>query len=248
LIGFDKVKDAALCIEKVMSEGMTPACMEFMDGMCVKACESFSGAGYPLDVEALMVVECDGSREEVDSEIERLRLLAEDFSYKHFRVSESEEERERIWRGRKGAFSAVARLRPDYMTMDGTIARGKLAEVLERIEALSLSYGILVGNVFHAGDGNMHPLILFDGENEGEGERALELAMETLRISVEAGGVISGEHGIGIEKRDMMGLMFSEDDMICQLAYKRAFDGDWLLNPGKVFPLDVANDFRARYT
>lgn len=247
LIGFDNVRESAECIERVMSCGLTPACMEFMDKMTIEACESFSEAGYPLDVEALMIIEFDGTEAEVNADIERMKELSSDFNFKHFKVSSSEAEREKIWRGRKGAFSAIGRIKPNYLTMDGTISRGKLAESLEKIGKLSEEYDLEVANVFHAGDGNMHPLILFDSNKSGDREKAVELAMETLKISVEAGGVISGEHGIGIEKRDSMGLMFSQEDLDHQLAYKRAFDQNWRMNPGKVFPLSSVDRFREIY-
>ena len=244
LVGFDRIEDAAHCIEEVMARGITPACMEFMDKLSIESCEAFSGAGYPLDVDALMIVEFDGSPEEVEEDIERLRNIGKEFGFKHFKVSETEEEREKIWLGRKGAFSALGRLKPDYLTMDGTIARKNLAESLLKIYEKSQEYGLLVGNVFHAGDGNMHPLILFDREIAGQEEKAVAFAMDTLKISLDAGGVISGEHGIGVEKRSMMAEMFSSQDMIGQLAYKYAFDPDWRMNPGKVFPLDEVQQFR----
>jgi glycolate oxidase len=210
--------------------------MEMMDRPAIRAAEDFVHAGYPLDVEALLIVELDGPRAEVDHLLERVEAIARECGAVTCRVSNSEEERLLFWAGRKAAFPAVGRISPDYYCMDGTIPRAKLPLVLNRMKEFSEKYGLRVANVFHAGDGNLHPLILYDANKPGELERAEEFGADILRLCVEVGGVLTGEHGVGVEKRDLMPVMFSETDLAHQQRVKCAFDDKSLLNPGKVFP------------
>ncbi|MFP6743589.1 MAG: FAD-linked oxidase C-terminal domain-containing protein, partial [Alphaproteobacteria bacterium] len=202
----------------------------------VEAAEAFCHAGYPLDAGALLIVELDGPEVEVDHLIDRVRSIAELCGATTLRASTSEAERERFWAGRKAAFPAVGRISPDYYCMDGTIPRHRLPEVLARIAELSEKYGLRVANVFHAGDGNLHPLILYDANNPGELDKTEAFGSEILKLCVDVGGVLTGEHGVGVEKRDLMGIMFTEADLAQQQRLKCAFDPDGLLNPGKVFP------------
>jgi glycolate oxidase len=210
--------------------------MELMDKRTVHATEDFVHAGYPLDVEGLMIVELDGPEAEVAYLVERVEAIARAANASTVRISESEEERLRFWSGRKNAFPAIGRISPDYICVDGTIPRKKLAEVLRRMAVISDKHGLRVANVFHAGDGNLHPLVLFDANQPGELERAEAVCSDILKLCVEVGGVLSGEHGIGVEKRDLMGTMFTEDDLKQQQRVKCAFDPGHLLNPGKVYP------------
>jgi glycolate oxidase len=210
--------------------------MEMMDRPAIHAAEDFVHAGYPRDVEALLIVELDGPQAEVDHLIARVEAIARENHAKSVRISQNEAERLAFWAGRKAAFPAVGRISPDYYCMDGTIPRGRLAEVLTRISELSAQHGLRVANVFHAGDGNLHPLILYDANKAGEIERAEEFGADILRLCVKVGGVLTGEHGVGVEKRDLMGTMFDEVDLAQQQRLKCAFDPDGLLNPGKVFP------------
>ena len=220
----------------MIGAGIIPGGMEMMDRPAIAATEEFVHAGYPLDVEALLIVELDGPAAEVDYLIGRVREIAEGLGAGYFRISENDEERENFWAGRKAAFPAVGRITPDYYCMDGTIPRARLPEVLTRISELSEKHGLGVANVFHAGDGNLHPLIMYDANEPGELAAAEEFGAEILKICVEVGGVLTGEHGVGVEKRDLMGAMFTEDDLKQQQRVKCAFDPDSLLNPGKVFP------------
>ena len=236
LIGFPSVEAGGDCVARVIAEGIIPGGMEMMDRAAIHAAEDFCSAGYPLDVESLLIVELDGPAVEVDELLERVGAIARDCGAVSLRASESEEERLRFWLGRKSAFPAVGRISPDYYCMDGTIPRGRLAEVLARMNELSARHGLRVANVFHAGDGNLHPLILYDANAPGELETAEAFGADILKLCVEVGGVLSGEHGIGVEKRDLMGAMFDEVDLNQQQRLKCAFDPDGLLNPGKVFP------------
>jgi glycolate oxidase len=236
LIGFPSSEDAGQCVADVISAGIIPGGMEMMDKPAIHAAEDFVHANYPLDVEALLIVELDGPPAEVDALTERVRLIAERNKASTLRVSSSEQERLLFWAGRKAAFPAVGRISPDYMCMDGTIPRKTLPEVLRGMEALSKKHNLRVANVFHAGDGNLHPLILFDANVGDELERAEAFGADILRLCVKVGGVLTGEHGVGVEKRDLMPEMFSETDMAVQQRVKCAFDAKGLLNPGKVFP------------
>jgi glycolate oxidase len=236
LIGFPTTEDAGNCVAAVIGAGIIPGGMEMMDRPAIHAAEAFVQAGYPLDVEALLIVELDGPAAEVDYLIDKVEALARDNRAQSIRISRSEGERLAFWAGRKAAFPAVGRISPDYYCMDGTIPRARLAEVLAAIAALSQRHGLAVANVFHAGDGNLHPLILYDANKPGEIERAEEFGSDILRLCVQVGGVLTGEHGVGVEKRDLMGVMFDEIDLAQQQRLKCAFDPDGLLNPGKVFP------------
>ena len=236
LIGFPSSAAAGATVGAIIGSGIVPAGIEMMDRPAIHAAEEFVRAGYPLDVEALLIVELDGPAAEVDHLIARVDGLARGQGATEVRVSRTEEERVAFWAGRKNAFPAVGRISPDYYCMDGTIPRARLPEVLDRMNDMSAHYGLRVANVFHAGDGNLHPLILYDANVPGELERAEEFGADILKLCVEVGGVLTGEHGVGVEKRDLMGEMFSEDDLKQQQRVKCAFDPDQLLNPGKVFP------------
>jgi len=236
LIGFAETEDAGNCVAAIIGAGIIPGGMEMMDRPAIHAAEAFVHVGYPLDVEALLIVELDGPEAEIDHLIEKVEAIARADRARSVRVSRDEPERVAFWSGRKAAFPAVGRLSPDYYCMDGTIPRARLAEVLARIGELSAQYGLRVANVFHAGDGNLHPLILYDANQPGEVERAEAFGADILRLCVAVGGVLTGEHGVGVEKRDLMGEMFDETDLAHQERLKCAFDPDGLLNPGKVFP------------
>src|SRR5213075_264559 len=236
MVGFAEVEAAGECVSRIIGAGIIPGGMEMMDKPAIHAVEEFVHAGYPLNVEALLIVELDGPAAEVDHLLERVEAIARDCGSTEVRVSTSEDERLLFSAGRKAAFPAVGRISPDYYCMDGTIPRARLAEVLARISELSAEHGLRVANVFHAGDGNLHPLILYDANKPGEIERAEAFGADILRVCVELGGVLTGEHGVGIEKRDLMGEMFSEIDLNQQQRLKCAFDAQGLLNPGKVFP------------
>ena len=236
LIGFASSEDGGECVARIIGAGIIPGGMEMMDGPAIQAAEDFVHAGYPLDVEALLIVELDGPRAEVDHLLARVDDLARQCRAVTCRISNSEEERLLFWAGRKAAFPAVGRISPDYYCMDGTIPRAKLPLVLRRMKELSAQYGLRVANVFHAGDGNLHPLILYDANKPGELDRAEQFGADILRLCVEVGGVLTGEHGVGVEKRDLMPTMFSETDLDQQQRVKCAFDDKSLLNPGKVFP------------
>jgi len=236
LIGFPTVEAAGECVADVIGAGVIPAGMEMMDRRAIHAAEAFVGAGYPLDVEALLIVELDGVPAECDHLIGEVEAIAQRNGASSVSISQDEQERDAFWAGRKAAFPAVGRLAPDYYCMDGTIPRRRLREMLDKIGELSNEFGLDVANVFHAGDGNLHPLILYDANQPGELDRAEEFGNAILRLCVEFGGVLTGEHGVGIEKRDLMPEMFTETDLKQQQRVKCAFDPELLLNPGKVFP------------
>src|SRR4249920_350463 len=236
LIGFPSSEDAGECVGKIIGAGIIPGGMEMMDKPAIHAVEEFVHAGYPLDVEALLIVELDGPQAEVDHLVAQVEAIATSCRAVSCRVSTSEQERLLFWAGRKAAFPAVGRISPDYYCMDGTIPRARLPQVLKRMRELSQHYGLAVANVFHAGDGNLHPLILYDANKPGELERTEEFGAEILKLCVEVGGVLTGEHGVGVEKRDLMPAMFNEIDLNQQQRVKCAFDAKGLLNPGKVFP------------
>ena len=236
LMGFASNDSAGRCVAGIIAAGIIPAGLELMDKPAIHAAEEFCHAGYPLDAEAILICELDGSEIEVAELARRVGDIATRCEATSLRVSESEAERQRFWLGRKSAFPAVGRIAPDYYVMDGTIPRGSLSKVLNRISELSAEYGLQVANVFHAGDGNLHPLILYDSNVPGELEKTEEMGAKILKLCVEVGGVLTGEHGVGVEKRDLMGVMFSETDLKQQQRVKCAFDAEHLLNPGKVFP------------
>jgi len=236
LIGYPSSEAAGLTVARIIGGGIIPAGLEMMDRPAIHAAEAYCKAGYPLDVEALLICELDGPPAEVDHLCGVVKGMAEACGATSLRLSTSEAERQRFWLGRKSAFPATARIAPDYYVMDGTIPRARLPEVLRRIGELSRRYELPVANVFHAGDGNLHPLIMYDANRPGELARTEELGAEILKLCVEVGGVLTGEHGVGVEKRDLMPEMFSEVDLAQQQRVKCAFDPDGLLNPGKVFP------------
>ncbi len=236
LIGFATVEGAGDCVAEVIGSGIIPGGMEIMDRPAVAAAEAFVHAGYPLDCEALMIVEVDGCEAEVDHLVAQVEAIAERNGARSCRASQSEEERLLFWAGRKAAFPAVGRISPDYYCMDGTIPRREIGRVLEQMKQMQERFGLRVANVFHAGDGNLHPLILYDANKPGELERAEAFGADILRLCVQVGGVLTGEHGVGVEKRDLMDTMFNEVDLNQQQRLKCAFDSDGLLNPGKVFP------------
>ena len=236
LVGFDTVQAAGNCVAAIIAGGIIPGGMELMDGPAICAAEAYAGAGYPTDAQALLIVEVDGTGEEVKVLAERVSGIAADHGASTIRASTSDQERVTFWAGRKAAFPAVGRISPDYYCMDGTIPRARLAQVLGQIAVMSERYGLGVANVFHAGDGNLHPLILYDANNPGELDRAEQFGADILRLCVAVGGVLTGEHGVGVEKRDLMGEVFTEQDLAQQQRLKCAFDPDGALNPGKVFP------------
>jgi len=236
LIGFPSSEDAGACVAGIIGAGIIPGGMEMMDTPAINAAEDFVQAGYPREAGALLIVELDGPVAEVEHLIGRVEAISRQCRAASVRASTSEAERLRFWAGRKAAFPAVGRISPDYYCVDGTIPRKKLPEVLTRMSELSATIGLRVANVFHAGDGNLHPLILYDANKPGELERAEELGSEILRLCVAVGGVLTGEHGVGVEKRDLMPAMFTEIDLDQQMRLKCAFDSEGLLNPGKVFP------------
>jgi glycolate dehydrogenase FAD-linked subunit len=236
LVGFPTSEAAGDCVAKIIGAGIIPGGMEMMDRPAIHAAEDFVHAGYPLDVEALLIVELDGPEAECTHLLDRVSAIAKSCGATTLRASNSEEERLKFWAGRKAAFPAVGRISPDYYCMDGTIPRAKLPLVLARVRELSAQYKLRVANVFHAGDGNLHPLILYDANQADELDRAERFGADILRLCVEVGGVLTGEHGVGVEKRDLMPSMFNEADLAQQQRLKCAFDDKGLLNPGKVFP------------
>ena len=236
LIGFPSSEQGGQCVADIIGAGIIPGGMEMMDRPAIHAAEDFVHAGYPLACEALLIVELDGPAVEVDHLIGAVEAIAGRNGATTCRVSTSEQERLSFWAGRKAAFPAVGRISPDYYCMDGTIPRKELPKVLAGMRDLSESYGLRVANVFHAGDGNLHPLILYDANVPGELEKAEAFGSDILRLCVKVGGVLTGEHGVGVEKRDLMPEMFSGADLDQQMRVKCAFDPNHLLNPGKVFP------------
>ena len=236
LIGFPTSEDAGACVSAIIAAGIIPGGMEMMDKPAIHAVEEFVHAGYPLDVEALLIVEVDGPLAEANDLIERIEIIAAKCNAVSCRASTSEQQRLLFWAGRKAAFPAAGRISPDYYCVDPTIPRSKLPFVLKRIREMSEKYGLRCANVFHAGDGNLHPLILYDANRPGELEKTEEFGAEIMKLCVEVGGVLTGEHGAGVEKRDLMPLMFSEIDLAAQQRVKCAFDAKGLLNPGKLFP------------
>lgn len=237
LVGFPTSEDAGQCVADIIAAGIIPGGMEMMDRPAIHAAEDYVHAGYPRDAEALLIIELDGPEAECEHLLERVEAIARQNNATTLRVSRSEAERHAFWLGRKSAFPAAGRISPDYYCMDGTIPRKRLPEVLARMREMSEHYGLRVANVFHAGDGNLHPLILYDANNPGELERAEAFGADILKLCVAVGGVLTGEHGVGVEKRGLMGEMFNEADLAQQMRVKCAFDPEHLLNPGKVFPV-----------
>ncbi len=236
LMGFASIEQAGDCVAAIIAQGILPAGLEMMDRLAIHAAEDFCAPGYPREAEALLICELDGPAAEVEHLIGVIGSIARQHGAFLVQASSSEEERLRFWAGRKNAFPAVGRISPDYYCMDGTIPRKRLAEVLSRMREMSERFGLRVANVFHAGDGNLHPLILYDANAPGELERAEQFGAEILKLCVAVGGVLTGEHGVGIEKRDLMPVMFTEAELNQQQRVKCVFDPDQILNPGKVFP------------
>jgi glycolate oxidase len=237
LAAFDSVEVAGAAVDAIIGSGIIPVALEFMDKPCIHACEAFAHAGYPLDAEAMLIIEVEGSTEEQDMLLGKIRDICARFNPISMKLAESAEQSLAIWKGRKGAFGAVGRISPDYLCMDGTIPTGELPHVLKRIGEMSVQYGLGVANVFHAGDGNLHPLIMFDANDPESFRKAEEFGGDILKLCVEVGGCLTGEHGVGVEKRDLMSTQFTTRELDLQRAIKTAFDADWLLNTAKVFPL-----------
>jgi glycolate oxidase len=237
LLGFDSNEAAGACVAGIIAAGIVPVALEFMDRPAIHVCEHFVKAGYPLDVEALLIVEVQGSEDEIDTLLERIGEIALDFNPAMMRRSQSEEETTLIWKGRKAAFGAIGQL-SDYYCMDGVIPLSKLTKALDEIGWICRRYRFDVANIFHAGDGNLHPLILYNANDPIQLERVELCGAEILKLCVELGGCLTGEHGVGIEKRELMRLQYSDTDLAQQMRVKAVFDPDWLLNPGKVFPLE----------
>jgi glycolate oxidase len=237
LLGFESNDAAAGCVAAIIGAGIIPVALEFMDRPAIHVCEHFVAAGYPLDVEALPIVEVQGSEDEIDTLLEKIGDIARDFNPTMTRRSGSAEESAKIWKGRKAAFGAIGQL-SDYYCMDGVIPLSKLPKALDEVGWICRRYRFDVANIFHAGDGNLHPLILYNANDPLQLERVELCGAEILKLCVELGGCLTGEHGVGIEKRELMRVQFSETDIMQQMRVKAAFDPDWLLNPGKVFPLE----------
>jgi len=243
LMGYDSNEVAGQVVSDIIKAGVLPVAIEFMDRPCIRATEAFAKAGYP-DCEALLIVEVEGSQAEIDAQLALITDIARRHNPVELREAADEDQAKRIWLGRKSAFGAMGQIN-DYMCLDGTIPVSQLPYVLRRIGELSAQYGLDVGNVFHAGDGNMHPLILYNANTPGELEKCEAMGADILRLCVEVGGCLTGEHGVGIEKRDLMVDQFAPDDLDIQMAVKDVFDPGWLLNPAKVFPLAASEGRRA---
>jgi glycolate oxidase len=243
LIGYNNSEVAGQCVSDIIKAGVLPVAIEFMDRPCIRATDAFSQAGYP-DCEALLIVEVEGSDLEIEEQLTKIVEIAKRHDPVELRRAKNNDEANRIWLGRKSAFGAMGQIN-DYMCLDGTIPVSKLPFVLKRISEMSREFGLDVGNVFHAGDGNMHPLILYNANKPGDLETCEAFGAEILKLCVEVGGCLTGEHGVGIEKRDLMNIQYSGDDLEAQMAIKDVFDPKWLLNPTKVFPLDASAERRA---
>ena len=237
LIGFPTHEDGGNCVSEIIANGIVPAGMEIMDKALIEATDNFSKAGYPRDVELLLIVELDGTVSEVDELINKVSEISKKNNSSNIKISKNEKERLSFWIGRKAAFPACGAMAPDYYCMDGSIPRRKLAEALKEINKLSKKYNLSVANCFHAGDGNLHPLIMFDGSKKDELKKTEEFGAEILKMCVKFGGVLTGEHGVGIEKRELMCEMFNDNDIQQQLSIKKSLDNKNLLNPGKVYPI-----------
>ncbi|MBT2129826.1 FAD-linked oxidase C-terminal domain-containing protein [Aliiroseovarius lamellibrachiae] len=242
LVGFDSNEVAGACVSDIIKAGILPVAIEFMDRPVIRATEDFAKAGYP-DCEALLIIEVEGSDAEIDDQLARIIKIAKTHNPVELRESTSAAESAAIWLGRKSAFGAMGQIN-DYMCLDGTIPVSELPFVLRRIGEMSAEYGLGVGNVFHAGDGNMHPLILFDANKPGDLEKCEALGADILTLCVEVGGCLTGEHGVGVEKRDLMRRQYTDEDLEIQLAVKDVFDPKWILNPAKVFPLSTTETRR----
>ncbi|MDH3666399.1 MAG: FAD-binding protein [Paracoccaceae bacterium] len=243
LMGFDSSETAGACVADIIKSGVIPVAIEFMDKLCIHATEDHAHAGYPLDVEALLIVEVEGSGSEIEEQLSTIKEVANRHEPMVLRESKSEAESAAIWLGRKSAFGAMGQL-GDYICLDGTVPVSELPRVLKGTADLAEKYGLQVANVFHAGDGNMHPLIIFNANAPGELEKAEALGADILRLCVDAGGCLSGEHGVGVEKRDLMEHQYAAEDLAQQMDVKDVFDPDWMFNPAKVFPLAASEGRR----
>ncbi|HEX4930839.1 MAG TPA: FAD-linked oxidase C-terminal domain-containing protein, partial [Gaiellaceae bacterium] len=236
LAGFGHTDEAGGAVSGVIAAGILPAAIEMMDAVTIEAAEAAVGANYPDGCGAVLIVELDGPAAQVEDDLARVEAICSEHDAREIRIASDPADRYAVWRGRKAAFAAMGRISPDYYVQDGVVPRTKLPSVLRAIDELSQTHRLRVGNVFHAGDGNLHPLVLYDGRVEGEAERAEALSKQILEICVEAGGSITGEHGVGTDKACAMPLMFSEDDLAAMQRLRRAFDPLGLANPGKLFP------------
>jgi len=237
LIGFPTIEDGGKCVTEIISSGIIPAGMEMMDKELIRATDNFVKAGYPRDAESMLIVELDGTESDVTELMERVKKISQKNKATSIKISKNDKERLKFWEGRKAAFPACGDLAPDYYCMDGTIPRGKLAEVLKEIQSLSKKYNLPVANAFHAGDGNLHPLIMYDSNDKKALAKTEKFGEEILKYCVKVGGVLTGEHGVGIEKRELMCEMFNNNDIQQQIKIKKALDVSSLLNPGKVYPI-----------
>ena len=237
LFGFATPEEAAACVSDIIGHGIIPVAIEFMDKLAIEICEAFAHAGYPLDAGALLIVEVEGSDEEMETQLKKIVAIAQKNNVKTVRESQSAMEAARIWKGRKSAFGATGRV-ADYICMDGTVPTSQLCHVLDETYRIVDRYGLRVANVFHAGDGNMHPLIMYNVNDPAEQEKAEKAGEDVLKLCVDVGGCLTGEHGVGIEKRDLMPRQFNTADLHQQMRVRAAFDDQWLLNPAKVFPLE----------
>jgi glycolate oxidase len=237
LFGFPKPELAGACVAAIIGAGIIPVAMEYMDKPAIEICEAFAKAGYPMDAEALLIIEVEGSEDEMDDQLAKIIAIARQHGVATIKESKSAMETAAIWKGRKSAFGATGKI-ADYICMDGTIPTGQLPYVLNRIDELVKSYGLRVANVFHAGDGNLHPLVLYNINDPVERDKAEACGLDILRLCVEVGGCLTGEHGVGVEKRDLMPVQFSKADLEQQMRVRAVFDPAWLLNPAKVFPLE----------
>ena len=237
LLGFASSEAAGGAVSAIIASGIIPVAIEYMDKPAIEVCESFAKAGYPLDAEALLIIEVEGSQSEIEVLLAQIVAITKPFQPMAIKVSQSAAESAAIWKGRKSAFGAIGRI-SEYYCMDGTIPLGKLPLVLAEIGRICAKHGLKVANIFHAGDGNLHPLILYNANDPGQSMRAEVAGAEILKLCVAVGGCLTGEHGVGIEKRDLMPVQFNSTDLAQQMRIKTVFDPDWLLNPAKVFPLE----------
>jgi glycolate oxidase len=233
---YDKIEDASNTVSAIIAEGIVPATLEMMDNLVLKAVEDSVHAGYPVDAAAVLIIELDGMSDGMERQVEKIQEICKRHQVREVRLAKSDAERADLWAGRKGAFGAVARLRPSYLVCDGTVPRTKLPEVLSKVVEVGKKYNLPIGNVFHAGDGNLHPLILFDERDKEDLAKVYKAGSEILKICADAGGTISGEHGIGMEKLKEMSFVFSKGDIDFMRSVKKAFDPSDIWNPGKVLP------------
>jgi glycolate oxidase len=237
LFGFPQPEQAGAAVAAIIGSGIIPVAIEYMDKPAIEICEAFAKAGYPMDAGALLIIEVEGSDQEMDDQLAKIIAIAKQHGVTTVRESKSAMETAAIWKGRKSAFGATGKI-ADYICMDGTIPTGRLPEVLTRIDELVKGYGLRVANVFHAGDGNLHPLVLYNINDPAERQKAEDCGLDILRLCVEVGGCLTGEHGVGIEKRDLMPVQFTKADLDQQMRVRAVFDPAWLMNPAKVFPLE----------